>query len=68
MNTKEKAIINGAWRWIEEFMKVYNIYDPITPNKDLFYKAMENEIHKLNKENEKENFINNDVYADSFNC
>lgn len=64
MNTKEKAIINGAWRWIEGFANPYHIY----PNKDLFYKAMENEIHKLNKENEKENFIINDVYADSFNC
>lgn len=68
MNTKEKAIINGAWRWIERFMKKYEIENFVTPNKDLFYKAMENEIHKLNKENEKENFINNDVYADSFNC
>lgn len=68
MNTKEKVIIDGAWRWIEEFMNIYHIYDPVTPNKDLFYNAMENEIHKLNKENEKENFINNDVYADSFNC
>ena len=68
MNTKEKAIINGAWRWIEGFMKKYEIEDLVTPNKDLFYKAMENEIHKLNKENEKENFIINDVYVDSFNC
>ena len=64
MNTKEKAIINGAWKWIEGFTNSYHIY----PNKDLFYEAMENEIHKLNKENEKENFIINDVYADSFNC
>lgn len=42
-------------------MNIYHIYDPTTPNKDLFYNAMENEIHKLNKENEKENFINNNV-------
>lgn len=68
MNTREKAIINGAWKWIEGFMKKYEIEDLVTPNKDLFYKAIENEIRKLDKENEKENFINNDVYADSFNC
>ena len=38
MNTREKAIINGAWKWIEGFMKKYEIEDLVTPNKDLFYK------------------------------